>query len=305
MPSLLACNHLISKGYPMELELVGFNLFNGISFGMILFLLASGLSLTMGLMGVVNLAHGAIFMIGGFFGWTIFVKLGMSYWLAVLVAALSAGFVGLAMERGFLRQLYRRINEQVMVTIGFIYVITNLSLWQWGGLTRSPFTFDPWSTSFPLGSWEYPIYRIATIGIGAGFVIGLWWLQEKTKLGAIIRSGMDDKETAIGLGINLDKINALVFFLGSALAGLGGIFGAQLLGVHLSMPWDILLLALIVLVVGGIGSIQGAFVGALVIGIVDAFLKYFFPTLAMFSIYLIMLVVLLVKPSGLLPRKVR
>ncbi|MBA7568347.1 High-affinity branched-chain amino acid transport system permease protein LivH [subsurface metagenome] len=278
------------------------SLLNGISFGMILFLLTIGLSLTLGLMGIVNLSHGVLFMVGGYVGWTVAVQLGLNYWLAVLLGGIAAGLVGLAIERGFLRFLYKLMNEQVMLTIGFIYILTNLSLWVWGGLPRAPFTASVLSGSFPIGDWTYPVHRIATIGIGLIFVIGLWWLLEKTRVGAIVRAGMDDKEMVAGLGINLGRVTYLIFFLGAFMAGIAGVIGAQTLAVNLAMGWDILLLALIVLVVGGIGSMPGALLGAMVIGLINAFGIALFPEIAMFLMYLVMIIVLLVKPSGLLPR---
>ena len=286
------------------MEFVGISLLNGISFGIILFLLTIGLSLTLGLMGIVNLAHGVLFMVGGYIGWTVAVQLGLNYWLAVLLGGIAAGLVGLAIEQGFLRHLHMRANEQVMLTIGFIYILTNLSLWVWGGLPRAPFVASALSGSFPILGGEYPIYRMATIGIGLILVVALWWLQEKTRFGAIVRAGMDDKEMTIGLGINLERVTYLVFFLGAFMAGIAGVIGAQLLGVNLDMGWDILLLALIVLVVGGIGSIPGALLGSIVIGITNAFGIALFPELAMFLMYLVMIIILLVKPAGLMPRGV-
>ena len=274
----------------------------GISFGMVLFLLTIGLSITLGLMGIVNLAHGVLFMVGGFVGFTVAVIYGLNYWLAVLLGGLAAGLIGLGIERGFLRFQYKQANEQVMLTIGFIYILTNLSQWVWGGEFRAPFTAPFLSGSINIIGWQYPIYRLFTIGIGLVLCVVLWWLQEKTKVGAIVRAGMDNREMIVGLGINLERVNYIVFFLGAFIAGVAGVIGAQLLGVKLGMGWDILLFAMIVLVIGGIGSIQGALAGALVIGIIDAFGKALFPDLAMFLMYSVMIIVLLVRPSGLLPR---
>lgn len=278
------------------------NLLNGISFGMILFLITTGLSLTLGLMGIVNLAHGALFMVGAYVGWTVVVQLELNYGLALLAGGVIAGLLGLAIERGFLRYLYKLVDEQVLLTAGFIYILTNLSLWVWGGMAKTSYTVPVLSGSLPILGGTYPVYRIATIGIGLIFVIGLWWLQEKTRLGAIIRAGMDDKETTTGLGINLGRVNYLVFFLGAFIAGVAGVIGAQLLSPDLSMSFNILLLALIVLVVGGVGSVQGALVGAMAIGIINAFGIAVFPEFARFLMYLAMLIILLVKPSGLLGR---
>lgn len=279
------------------------SLLNGMSLGVILFLLTAGLSLTLGLMGIVNLAHGALFMIAAYVGWTIVVELGLSYWWALLAGPICAGLVGLVMERGFLRFLHKRTDEQVLLTIGFIYILMNISLWIWGGTFRLPYTASILSSSFPIAGLEYPLHRMFTIGIGLILAFGLWWLQEKTKVGAIVRAGMDDKEMTTGLGLNLGRVNYLVFFLGAFVAGLAGVIGAQMMGPRIGMAWDILLFALIVLVVGGVGSIQGALLGAMIIGIVDAFGRALFPDFSMFFMYLVMIIILLVKPAGLLGRR--
>jgi len=284
------------------LDFVVISLLNGISFGMVLFLLTIGLSITLGLMGILNLAHGALFMIGAFVGWMMAVDLGLNYWLALLAGTITAGLVGLAIQQGFLRYLYKLINEQVLLTIGFIYILMNLSLWIWGGRSRLPYQVSFLSGSFPIVGWEYPVHRMFTIGIGIILAFGLWWLLEKTRLGAIVRAGMDDKEMTAGLGMNFGRITYLVFFLSSLMAGFAGVIGAQMMGPRIAMGWDILLYALIVLVVGGMGSIQGALVGAMVIGLVDSFGRALFPELAMFTMYLTMIIILLVKPAGLMPR---
>ncbi|MFC2024333.1 branched-chain amino acid ABC transporter permease [Chloroflexota bacterium] len=287
----------------MDVRFIPISLLNGVATGMVLFILTSGLSVTMGLMGIINLSHGVLFMIGGYFAWTIAVQQGLNYGLALIVGGLAAGAIGLGIERGFLRKLYRQPNQQVLLTIGFLYIIANLSLMGWGNLTRVPFTPDITSGSIPMFDLTYPVYRIAIIGIGVAFLIGLWWALEKTKFGALVRAGMDDQETTMGLGINMGRVMSLTFFIGAALAGLAGVIGAQLLGVHPDMAWDILLLALIVLVVGGIGTIRGAFVGALTIGIIDAFGRALFPDFARFLMYTVMIIIVLVRPEGILPRR--
>ncbi len=285
------------------MEFVTVSLLNGISFGMILFLLTIGLSITLGLMGIINLAHGALFMVASFVGWVMVVQLGYSYWLALVVGTLIAGLIGLAIEQGFLSRLYGQVDEQVLLTIGFIYILMNISLWIFGGRARMPYHPDILSGTFPIAGGEYPVHRIFTIGVGIILIFALWWLLEKTKIGAIVRAGMDDKDTTTALGINLGRINYLVFFLGAVLAGFTGVIGAQMMGPRIGMAWDILLYALIVLVVGGMGSIQGALIGAMLIGLVDAFGRALFPDLSMFFMYIVMIIILMIKPSGILPRK--
>jgi len=283
-------------------EFLVVSMLNGISFGVILFLLASGLSLTLGLMGILNLAHGALYMVAAYIGWTVTVQFGLNYFLAVLAGGVVAGVLGLAIERGFLRHLYRQINDQVLVTTGFIYILSNLSLWVWGGQAKPSFSTPILSGSIPILDSQYPIHRIATTVVGLVLAAAMWWLQEKTRIGATVRAGMDDKEMTTGLGIKLDRINEMVFFSGAFIAGIAGVIGAQIIGPNLDMAFNILLLALIVLVVGGMGSVQGAFIGAIVIGIVDAFGRALMPGLAMFLMYLAMVVILSIKPSGLMGR---
>lgn len=286
------------------MEVFVLNLLNGIAFGAILFLLGAGLSLTLGSLGVLNLAHGALYMVGAFIGWTIAVKWELNFWLAVFAGAIVAGLLGLIMERGFLRYLHRMLNEQVLLTFGFVYILTNLSLWIWGGHPRGPYTAPILSGSFHLiGDWTYPIARIAISVIGIALAIGLWWLIERTRVGAIIRAGMDDKEMTAGLGINYGVIATAVFFLGCFIAGGAGVLGAHLFAVNLNLGIDVLLLSLVVVVVGGSGSIQGALLGGILIGLILSFGKVLFPDFSMFLIYLTLIVILLIKPSGLLGRK--
>lgn len=279
------------------------NLLNGLSYGMVLFLIASGMSVVMGAMNIINLAHGVLYMVGGYVGWTIAVKFGAPFVLGLLTGGLAAGLVGLAIERGFLRLLYKQPNEQVLLTFGFVYILTNLCLWIWGGWPRMPFTAKVLSGSVEILGKAYPKARLATILIGFILAIVLWWLQDKTRVGAMVRAGMDNKEMTMGLGINLERLFALVFFVASCIAGVAGVLGAQLLGVYNALGLEILLLALIVIIVGGVGSVQGALLGGILIGVIDAFGRALFPKFAMFTMYFTMIIILLVRPSGLLGRR--
>ncbi|MDD5510344.1 MAG: branched-chain amino acid ABC transporter permease [Dehalococcoidales bacterium] len=279
------------------------SLLSGVSLGMIFFLIAIGLSLVIGLMGIINLSHGSLVMLGGYLG--IFVaKSTGEIGLGILAAIGASGLVGLGIHRGFLRGLYRKDLEQILVTFGFVYIITNLHLWIYGPRPKAPFVPAVWGSSFAIGDFQLPIHRLAVIAIGLGIYFGLWWLFEKTKLGATIRAGMDDKEMTSGLGINLTPVTIRVFFIGTALAGLAGVIGALSLGgMSLEAGPTMLMVALSVTIVGGVGSIKGALVGALVIGIATALTTTYFPFLAMFIMYIAMIVVLVIKPSGLLGTK--
>jgi len=285
-------------------ELLLSSLVNGISFGMVLFLIASGLSIVMGLMGIVNLAHGALYMVGAYVGWTIAVQLKLDFGLAVIAGGFGGALVGLLIERVFLRRLYKQPNEQVLLTYGFVYILSNIVIWVWGGYRRLQFTAPALYGSMYIGGMPFAKDRLAIIAIGIAVAIALWYLQNKTRMGAIVRAGMDDKEMTMGLGINLERVFTFVFFLAAFIAGSAGVIGAQLLGAYSWLGSDILLYALIVVVVGGLGSVQGALLGGLVIGLIDTFGKALFPQFAMFTIYLAMIVILLAKPSGLLGRKV-
>lgn len=281
----------------MELSIL-----NGIAFGSILFLLAVGFSLIMGVMGILNLAHGAIFMVGAYVGWTLAVEHEVNFILAILAGGASAGLVGFVMDRGFLRHLYKQMHEQALLTVGFIFIITNLTLWIFGPIDRPSFVPSFVAGSIPLGDGQYPIFRIATIGIGLVVFLGFWWFQEKTRVGAIVRAGMDNKEMTVALGINLGLVSALVFLLGSFMTGTAGVIGIQLMGADLRSPISILILALIVVVIGGVGSIQGAFVGSMLVGLIDNIGKTLFPQFAMFTLFLAMIIVIIVRPRGLLGR---
>jgi len=285
------------------MELVLASLTNGISFGMVLFLIASGLSIVMGLMGIVNLAHGALYMVGAYVGWTIAVQLKLNFWLGVFVGGIAGALAGLLIERAFIRRLYKQPNEQVLLTFGFVYILSNLIIWIWGGHRRLQFTAPALYGSMDVAGMPFAKDRLAIIGIGIIIAVILWWLQEKTRFGAIVRAGMDNKEMTTGLGINLELVFTIVFFLAAFIAGAAGVIGAQLLGAYSWLGTDILLWALIVVVVGGLGSVQGALLGGIAIGLIDTFGKALFPQLAMFTIYLAMIVILLAKPSGLLGRK--
>jgi len=282
----------------------------GISFGCILFLLGTGLSLTMGLMRIVNLSHGALYMVGGYTGLAVakltenLVGRNLCFVLGILAGGICAGLLGLILETGFLRRLYKRELDQVLLTIGFVYILTNLVQWVWGPVPQSGVVPSILSGSIPLGGVTFPVFRLAIIAFGLVAAAGLWLFQERTRIGAIVRAGMDNKEMAMALGINLKMVFTGVFALGAFIAGFCGLIGAPLLGINLGIGWDALLLAMIVVIVGGTGSVQGALVGGLVIGLIDAYGKAFFPELAYFTMYIVLIIILLFRPSGLMGRKI-
>lgn len=285
------------------MDILAVGILGGVSYGFVLFLIATGLSLVLGLMGIVNVSHGALFMTGAYMGLTV-AKLTGSLIIGILAGAILAGIVSLIIERLFLCQLYKQELEQILVTFGFVYIITNLHLWIYGAWPKSAFVPSILSGSMTIGRFGFPIHRLAVIMMGGALCLGLWWLQEKTKIGARIRAGMDDAEMVSGLGINLRPINIGAFCLGAILAGFAGVVGAPVLGgVNLNTGTDIFFVAIAVCIVGGVGSVQGALVGAVLIGIATTLVSTYFPVLAMFVMYILMVLILIFKPSGLLGRK--
>jgi branched-chain amino acid transport system permease protein len=285
------------------MDILAVGILGGMSYGVVLFLIATGLSLVLGLMGIVNVAHGALFMTGAYFGLTV-AKLTGNLILGILAGAILAGIVSLIIDRLFLCQLYKQQLEQILVTFGFVYIITNLHLWIYGAWPKSAFVPQILSGSITIGRFNFPVHRLTVIIIGGALCVGLWWLQEKTKVGAKVRAGMDDAEMVSGVGINLTPINIGAFCLGAFLAGFAGVVGAPVLGgVNLNTGTDIFFVAIAVCIVGGVGSVQGALVGAVLIGITTTLVSTYFPVLAMFVTYILMVLILIIKPSGLLGRK--
>lgn len=284
------------------MELIYANLLNGISYASILFLIASGLSLVFGVMGIINLAHGALYMLGAYIGFTI-AGLSNNFFIAAVGAVVGLSIIGLILERVFLGRLYKMLDQQALITLGFVYIITNVALWIWGPYPLMGVRPAFLTSTISIGDYAFPIYRFALIIIGLALFFGLWWLQDKTRIGARVRAGMDNKNMTLSLGINYGLIATAIFILGAAMGGLAGFLGAPILGADPEMSMPILLLAMIIVVVGGLGSVQGALLGSLIIGIIDTFGNAYFPDVAMFTVYLIFIIVLIVRPTGLLGRK--
>ncbi len=269
---------------------------NGLALGMLLFLLASGLIVMLGVMRIINLAHGSFYMLGGFIAIAVVTKTGNFAWGA-LAGIGSIGLLGLVMERFFLRRLPGYL-EQVLFTLACVYIFSDLARAIWGA---NPQWLRPPSIlagSISISDFSFPSYRLAIILCGLVIVIGLWLFLNKTKFGAFIRAGADDKEMAEGIGINIKLVFTVVFTLGALLAGLAGVLGAPILTANLTLDWQILTLALVVMVVGGLRTIQGVFVGSMLIGMVDNFGRFFFPEFAMFLMFGVMALILAFRPQG-------
>lgn len=275
---------------------------NALQFSMTLFLLAVGLTIIFGLMKIVNLAHGSLYMIGAYVGLSIWSYCD-SFWLAFIFAPLVTALVG-----AFLYfVLFRHIQNadpmrQVLLTFGLIYIGLDSVRMIWGTMSHSISAPDVLSNSIILISEPYPSYRLFVIFVGFFVLICLYFILEKTIIGAKVRASVDDPETAKLLKINTDKILFYTFSLGCGLAGLAGITVAPILGVEPGMDMEVLVLTLIVVVVGGPGSLKGALIGALLIGFVDSFGKVYMPQLAQIIIYAVMALTLLFRPDGLYKR---
>lgn len=272
--------------------------FNGISYGAMLFLLASGLSLIFGVMRIVNLAHGSYFLLGGYMGLTTMRATG-SFVLSLVVGALGVCVIGLAMERLFLRHLGKQALPQVLMTMGFALSFQDLALLTWGG---DPYTIPVPSVlagSLHLGPVFVPIYRIFIIAVAIAVGIVLFLFLERTKVGASVRATVDDREMAQGVGINVPLVSAGVFALGAFLAALGGVVGAGFIGVYPGLDFEVLPYAFVVVIVGGLGSLPGVVVGSLLVGLLDNFGKALFPELSYFTLFAPMALILALKPTGL------
>jgi len=275
---------------------------NGVSYGMLLFLLAAGLSLIFGLMKVLNLTHGSFYLLGGYFGLAVVHKTG-SFVLAVLGASIAVAGIGIVMERFFLRRLHLEELPQALVTFGFLFIFSDLATVIWGGDPQTMPKPEFFSSSMQLGAFYYPTYRLFIIGFGLAVAALLWWLQDGTRIGAMVRASVDDEEVARALGINVSLLFTLVFALGAFLAALGGVMGGPIVGMYPGADFQVLLLGFVVVIIGGLGSLKGALIGGLIVGLLDNFGKVFFPELALFTIFAPMALILAIRPSGLFGRE--
>ena len=275
--------------------------FNGLSYGALLFLLASGLSLIFGVMRIVNLAHGSYFMLGGYVGLSVVWRTG-SFAAALVAGALAIALIGVGMERLFLRRLPGQTLGQVLMTAGFALMFQDLALLIWGG--------DPYTIPVPAtlqgivtaGALRFPTYRIFIIVVASLVGAVLWIVLDRTRMGAMIRAAVDDREMAQGVGIHVPVVSLGVFALGAALAALGGVIGGGFLGVYPGADFEVLPYAFVVVIVGGLGSLPGAMVGSLLVGLLDNFGKALFPELSYFTLFAPMALILALRPTGLFGR---
>lgn len=276
--------------------------FNGLSYGAVLFLMGSGLSLIFGVMRIINLSHGAYFMLGGYVALTVIWTTG-SWVLAIPAAALAIAAVGLVMERVFLRAVGFEPLRQVLLTVGFAFLFQQAALDIWGGDNYFITPPEVVKQTVIVGGVYLDGYRIFMIATAAVIGIALWLVMEKTRMGAKVRATVDDAQMARGVGIDTSRISMFIFALGASLAALGGVIGGAFLGVYPGLDFQILPLAFAVVIIGGMGSLGGAAIGALVVGLADNFGKALFPEISYFTLYAPMALILAVKPTGLFGRE--
>lgn len=292
-------------------------LLNGLQYGVMLFLLAAGLTLIFGIMGVINLAHGSLYMIGAYAGTWAAMQTG-SFWIGIPAALVAAAVTGLVMETLVIRRLYARDHlDQVLATFGLILAFNQTIVLLFGRqplFTQLPAAFSGSVEIVP--GLPYPTYRLLIILVGLLVAFGLWVLINRTRVGMLVRAGATNREMVRALGVDIRMLYTLVFALGALLAGLSGFMAAPILAVQVGMGEQILLATFVVVVVGGVGSIRGAFVAGILLGVVDTMLRAFLPTIlrqvmpvseadalgigiASMGIYLLMAIVLLARPKGL------
>ena len=280
---------------------------NSVTFGGLLFLLSAGFSLIFGLMRIPNLTHGSLFMLGAYIGATFVAGLlgfGFNFWVAAILATLLVAAFGALIERLLLRRLPGEQLAQVLVTLGLSFMVADFCLMVWGG--------DPLAVARPRASRVLcasarscsRLYRLAIIVIAASSPIALWLMLDRTRLGAMIRAGVDDPDMARVVGIRVSRLFTIVFALGAGLAAFAGVIGGPILSVYPGLDQDMLPLALVVVILGGTGSLLGSFVGSIIIGFIYNFGQALLPELAYFVLFLPMLLVLVLRPQGLFGRHV-
>ena len=275
-------------------------LLNSVQYGLLLFMLAAGLTLIFGIMGVVNLAHGSFYMLGAYLAWSLSTLTG-SLTLAIIGGAVLSVAFGLLLERLLFRHFYHRDHlDQVLLTFGLIYIFEEMRSILWSDDVHGVKVPELLATSIPLtDTLSYQVYRLFMSGVCIVLALGLWYLISRTRLGMKIRAGAFNRDMTEALGVNIKLIHAVVFALGVGLATVAGMIAAPISSVYPNMGSQVLIMCFVVVVIGGIGSVRGALIAALLVGFVDTFGKVLLPQVAGMLVYMVMAAVLLWKPEGL------
>lgn len=271
---------------------------NALSLAALLFVVASGFTLIFGLLRVVNLAHGALYLLGGYIGLSV-VKSTESFMLGILAATASVAFAGYLLDRFLLEQVKDQDLKQVLLTLGVALVLNDLALVIWGGDALTVPIPEFLRGAMELGTYFYPKYRVFVMAAGLVTFAFLWLVYNRTRLGALIRAGVDDKEMVQAIGINIGRLFVFTFMLGSALAGLGGVLGGAFLTLYPTADSEILVFSLAIVIIGGRGSLGGAAIGSLLVGVLATFGPLWLPELAYFVIFGPMALLLAFRPLGL------
>jgi branched-subunit amino acid ABC-type transport system permease component len=272
----------------------------GLSVAMYLWLLAAGLTIVFGVLGVLNFAHGSLFMLGAYFAFTFYGLWGVNFWLAIALSLVSVGVVGYLLERFFLRHIYDEDHAyQLLLTFGFILIFDDAVKMVWGGVAKIPPMPGFFEGTLSAFGRPFPIYNLFIIGAGLVVAVVLWLIFEKTWWGKMVRASASDREMASAIGVNIPTIFTGVFVFGAMLAALGGALGTPVRVVAPGIGSAMIIQAFIITVIGGLGNLKGAFVGAVIVGVLSAYGILLFPVFELFLIFLIMAVVLMVKPQGL------
>lgn len=270
---------------------------NAVVWGMIMALIALGLNMIFGLLHIINMAHGALYMLGAVVAWYL-IELTGNFWIALVVAPLCVGIVGIAMERGLLRKIEDKPITTIICTFGIMLVIQQLVLMIFGGSPRRIAAPIPYR--FPLFQLEYPLMRIVIAFISILVMVGLWFFLRKTKYGLWMRAVVQDREMAIALGIPVNKVYMWTFVLGSALAAFSGVLAAPIVSVEFMMGREVLIMAFIIVIVGGMGNLEGSVIAAIMISLIQGIGSLFFaPSIATVFALAFMIIVLLIRPQGL------
>lgn len=276
---------------------------NGLSLAGIMFLVSSGFTLVFGVMRVTNLSHGAVYLLGGYVAYSVITFEG-NFFYGLLAGTVAMAAFGLLLEGTLIRRMRGRPMAELLATLGLVYIIDDACLVLWGGnplSLRLPGALEG-SSTIPLGQITYPNGRLFILGVAVVVGIALFLLLRRTRVGAIVRAGVDDRNMVSALGINVRRVFTAVFVLGAALAGLGGVLGGTIFSLYPGGDSDILTYALVVVVVGGLGSYEGAILGSLIVGLIDNYGQAYFPSLAYFALFAPLVAILLVRPQGLLGR---
>jgi branched-chain amino acid transport system permease protein len=282
-------------------SMLAFNALNGLTFAALLFVVAAGFTLIFGLMRIVNLAHGAFYLLGGYVGLVAATATG-SFLAGAVAAAIAVALVGLVTDVGLLRFVRGNELRQVLLTLGVALVLDDLALVIWGGDTFTVPVPEALRGALEVGGLAYPKYRLFVLAVGVAIFIGLWLLLNRTRLGALIRAGVDDLEMAGAMGIDIKRVFICTFMLGAGLAGIGGVLGGAFLSLYPTADAEILVFSLAVVIIGGRGSLVGAAIGSLFVAMLANFGQIWFPELAYFVIFGPMAVLLAFRPLGLFGR---